>query len=124
MCPDLSHFDHIVPCGIEDAPVTSIERLLQPPDAAADLGRVQSLLLQHLAQVLEVDLLPSADDLTLMPIPAGTAAGSQLDGVEPMSLRGENRERQIAAVSEPLSKVITVDKDGLPPKGFEWGGTF
>jgi lipoyl(octanoyl) transferase len=31
VCPDLSHFGGIVPCGIEDAGVTSIERILARP---------------------------------------------------------------------------------------------
>lgn len=29
VCPDLSHFDHIVPCGMPDARVTSISRELE-----------------------------------------------------------------------------------------------
>jgi lipoyl(octanoyl) transferase len=31
VCPDLSHFEGIVPCGIQDAGVTSIERVLARP---------------------------------------------------------------------------------------------
>lgn len=31
VCPDLTHFQGIVPCGIEDAGVTSIERILARP---------------------------------------------------------------------------------------------
>jgi lipoyl(octanoyl) transferase len=35
---DLSYYDHIVPCGIEDRPVTSIAQMLGHP---VDLGTVQ-----------------------------------------------------------------------------------
>lgn len=37
VCPDLAHFDLIVPCGIHDYGVTSIERLLARPITVGDL---------------------------------------------------------------------------------------
>ncbi len=41
---DLSYYDHIVPCGIEDRPVTSMAQIL---DAPVDLEQVQYSLVYH-----------------------------------------------------------------------------
>jgi lipoyl(octanoyl) transferase len=40
VAPDLSHFDGIVPCGLPDYPVTSIERLI----GTGDMGALDSAL--------------------------------------------------------------------------------
>lgn len=53
--PDLTHFSHIVPCGIADKPVTSLAEML-PGRADARLSRVQPLLLEHFADVFEIEL--------------------------------------------------------------------
>lgn len=70
---DLSHFEHIVPCGIADRPVTSILKELverggtvqgarvDPVGARVDDGyrlmaHVQQLLLRHFAEVFRVEL--------------------------------------------------------------------
>lgn len=37
VAPDLSYFDHIIPCGINDAEVTSMARLLERPIAVEDV---------------------------------------------------------------------------------------
>jgi len=50
---DLAHFDRIVPCGIADRGVTSIERELGHP---VDVARVRELLLVHFARVFEADV--------------------------------------------------------------------
>jgi lipoyl(octanoyl) transferase len=52
---DLSAFSLIVPCGIRDRGVTSLERLLGRP---APMGDVMDRLAQHLASVLGRTLLP------------------------------------------------------------------
>ena len=44
---DLSYYDHIVPCGIEDRPVTSMAQIL---DAPVDLDQVQYSLEYHFGQ--------------------------------------------------------------------------
>ncbi len=47
--PDLSYYDHIVPCGIEDRPVTSMSRLL---GRKVDLAEVQYSLVYHFGRVM------------------------------------------------------------------------
>lgn len=53
---DLSYFDRIVPCGLPDARMTSLERLtgLHPP-----LSEVASRLAEHFAEVFDRVLVPS-----------------------------------------------------------------
>ena len=41
---DLSYYDHIIPCGIEDKPVTSVAQILS---AVVDLEQVQYSLVYH-----------------------------------------------------------------------------
>lgn len=53
--PDLSHFEHIVPCGIADRRVTSLEELL-PPSECPNLDAVAALLLVHMSEVFQVEL--------------------------------------------------------------------
>jgi lipoyl(octanoyl) transferase len=55
--PDLAGFAQIVPCGISDRAVTSLERLLgaAPPD-----GEVAATLLGHFAELFEVELREGA----------------------------------------------------------------
>lgn len=55
--PDLAGFDQIVPCGISDRAVTSLERLLgaAPPD-----DEVATTLLGHFAELFEVELQEGA----------------------------------------------------------------
>src|SRR5699024_7625442 len=50
---DLSYFDHIVPCGITDKEVTSLQALL---GRAVDLGKVKQRLSHHFAAVFDVDI--------------------------------------------------------------------
>lgn len=50
---NLSHFDLIVPCGIDDKAVTSMEKELGGP---ADMGEVKNNLLGHLFQQFEAAL--------------------------------------------------------------------
>ncbi|WP_460615000.1 lipoyl(octanoyl) transferase LipB [Hymenobacter seoulensis] len=50
---DLSYFGHIVPCGITDKAVTSLEKELGRPVSVTD---VQERLLPHLAQLLGAEL--------------------------------------------------------------------
>ena len=52
--PDLTHFDLIVPCGISDRGVTSLERLLDRPVALPD---VEEALTRHFCAVFERRLL-------------------------------------------------------------------
>ena len=67
--PDLSYFQHIVPCGITDAGVTSIERLLDDP---VDIDTVAYGLTYHLGRELDLRMVEeqTTDALakTLQPI--------------------------------------------------------
>ena len=53
--PELSHFGAIVPCGIADRPVSSVEELLGAE--AADEAAVRALLLRHFSDVFSVELV-------------------------------------------------------------------
>ncbi len=55
VCPDLTGFGLIVPCGISDRAVTSLAALL---GTAPPLLEVQQHLLEHFAATFAVDLLP------------------------------------------------------------------
>ncbi|MBX0327390.1 lipoyl(octanoyl) transferase LipB [Oscillochloris sp. ZM17-4] len=61
--PDLAGFAQIVPCGIDDRAVTSLQALLGREVAPAE---VEPTLLRHFAEVFDVDLAPAelalADD--------------------------------------------------------------
>ena len=70
---DLTHFEHIVPCGIADRPVTSLRRALQDragghhgstSDGAdqASMAAVQALLIKHFAEVFDAQLVPADAD--------------------------------------------------------------
>jgi lipoyl(octanoyl) transferase len=50
---DLSYFDNIVPCGIKDKAVTSMERELNDP---VDVEEVQKLLLEKIAVLFEMNI--------------------------------------------------------------------
>jgi len=54
---DLDYFGHIVPCGIADKPVTSMEKLL---GQKVDVHRVGEVLLQKLADVFGLVYEPQA----------------------------------------------------------------
>ena len=55
VCPDLSHFELIVPCGISEAGVTS---LLKETGKAPPLDQVRASLSRHLADQLQSKLVP------------------------------------------------------------------
>ncbi len=50
---DLSYFEHIVPCGIQDKAVTSLSRELDRP---VDMKEVEGKLLRHLADLFEMTI--------------------------------------------------------------------
>ena len=52
--PDLSYFGHIVPCGLADAAVTSVERLLGRP---LPLREVEDLLIDSLGRVFGLEMV-------------------------------------------------------------------
>ncbi|AIZ62958.1 octanoyltransferase [Hymenobacter sp. DG25B] len=52
--PDLSYFGHIVPCGITDKAVTSLQQEL---GRAVPITEVENRLLPHLANLLQADLI-------------------------------------------------------------------
>jgi lipoyl(octanoyl) transferase len=58
---DLSAFDLIVPCGIRDRGVTSLERVLGRPVA---LDEVMDRLTAHFADVFECELAPKAEPVS------------------------------------------------------------
>ncbi len=51
---DLSYFDHIIPCGIDDKAVTSMNKEL---GRDVDLTEVEDHLVQNIASVFQMDLL-------------------------------------------------------------------
>lgn len=53
---DLAYFGHIVPCGITDKAVTSLQQELNRPVPVAE---VQARLLPHLARLLGAELVPA-----------------------------------------------------------------
>jgi lipoyl(octanoyl) transferase len=55
---DLSYFNHIVPCGIENKAVTSLSKLL---DEGIDEADVKKVILRHFADVFSVSLLKDTD---------------------------------------------------------------
>lgn len=55
---DLSYFGHIVPCGIDDKAVTSMNKEL---GRNVDMTEVQAKLVNHMAEVFEMDLKQYAD---------------------------------------------------------------
>jgi lipoate-protein ligase B len=61
--PDLSYFDRIVPCGIPDRAVTSIDALLHSANDEETLKRqwslpeVAHLVLKHMQEVFQIDLV-------------------------------------------------------------------
>ncbi|KAL3908518.1 MAG: hypothetical protein SGPRY_009766 [Prymnesium sp.] len=78
--PDLSHFDHIVPCGISDAPVTSLQRL-QRSGEVSSMEEVAAILTKHMADVFDVEMVTltsSPDELGLAccTTASATSAGS------------------------------------------------
>ena len=51
---DLSYFDNIIPCGIDDKAVTSIEKEI---GRKVELEEVQELLLKYLIEIFEIELI-------------------------------------------------------------------
>jgi len=54
--PDLSYFHHIVPCGIDDKAVTSVEKEL---GATIDMHEVKQVMKEKITSLFEMALLPS-----------------------------------------------------------------
>ncbi len=52
VCPDMSHFNLIVPCGLVGRPVTSMAEQLG--DACPDMGWVKTAIVGHLQQLLSI----------------------------------------------------------------------
>ena len=53
---DLSYFDHIVPCGIRNKGVTSLEKLLGRP---VDIDWVVDSVLEHFGKLFELEMEPT-----------------------------------------------------------------
>lgn len=71
---DLSGFSTIVPCGIAERGVTSLERLTGNP---LDLRDVAAPVARHVAETLEMRALPSDDPSEAVAIPADGALSSR-----------------------------------------------
>ena len=50
--PDLSMYDHIIPCGIFDKSVTSLSKILE---SRINMDQVSNHLIRHMASVFEID---------------------------------------------------------------------
>lgn len=59
---DVQYFNNIVPCGIEDKAVTSLEQLL---GAKQDVAEVKNKIVKHFENVFEVDVKPSGTQTEL-----------------------------------------------------------
>ena len=57
--PDLSYFQHIVPCGLADAAVTSVERLLGRP---VPLRQVEALVIESLGRVFGLETVEAEEE--------------------------------------------------------------
>jgi lipoate-protein ligase B len=57
--PDLSYFQHIVPCGLADAAVTSVERLL---GRAVPLRQAEDLVIESLARVFGLEMVEAEEE--------------------------------------------------------------
>jgi lipoate-protein ligase B len=57
--PDLSYFGHIVPCGLADAAVTSVERLLGRP---VSLREVEDLVIESLARTFGLEMVEAKEE--------------------------------------------------------------
>ena len=66
VCPDLTNFDLIVPCGIEDKGVTSLERLMRM--TCPSITEVQDRLCVHLAEVLDRELVEASPSMLAQPL--------------------------------------------------------
>jgi lipoyl(octanoyl) transferase len=66
--PDLSYFDHIVSCGLEDAGVSSIARVSGRP---ASVGEAQDAVVTALAKYLDLDVRAGSVEEMLAALPAG-----------------------------------------------------
>ena len=55
---DLTHFSHIVPCGIQDRGVTSLSKLL---GRTVTLGEIKPKLVQHFAEVFTMTVQADAE---------------------------------------------------------------
>ena len=73
--PDLSYFDHIVPCGMPDASVTSIT----DQGIRLDVLDVSNILTNHFAHVLDFSLTHTTlSALTAQNLPVASAAQGRL----------------------------------------------
>jgi lipoyl(octanoyl) transferase len=59
---DLRYFEYIIPCGIKDKAVTSLQRELGRP---VDESEVKALVAGHFARLFEVDLAETDADRLL-----------------------------------------------------------
>ena len=50
VCPDLGHYDHIIPCGIADKPVTSVFQICE--QQRQQIGSPELLLKEHAVALL------------------------------------------------------------------------
>ncbi len=72
VCPDLSYFSHIVPCGIPDGGVTSISKLLSKNVEVEDVARA---LVRHFGAALGLSMeIGSTKELGVYGL-AGVASG-------------------------------------------------
>mmetsp|Transcript_6693 Transcript_6693/g.14582 ORF Transcript_6693/g.14582 Transcript_6693/m.14582 type:complete len:264 (-) Transcript_6693:137-928(-) len=76
VCPDMAHWQHIVPCGIADKPVTSLAELL--PAADIEIPTVQHIVLRHFCDVFGVKLSPVPHSLPANDQYASRAVAGQL----------------------------------------------
>lgn len=63
--PDMSHYRFITACGVQDAGVTSIQRLL---GFAPPVEEVQSKLIRHFADVFDRDIDEASHDLEIVKV--------------------------------------------------------
>ena len=61
MNTDLSYFDNIIPCGIEDKQVTSMEKEL---GQRVDIDRIKESLKTHFEDLFDMQLQVASDQLT------------------------------------------------------------
>ncbi|MGJ3246562.1 MAG: lipoyl(octanoyl) transferase LipB [Elainellaceae cyanobacterium] len=76
VCPDLNGFQNIVPCGIADKPVGSLEHYMP----GITVNEVRSQLVRSFAEIFNVELVTEGNNPTLLPTRERTN-NQQTDGI-------------------------------------------
>ncbi len=91
VCPDLSAYDAIIPCGIRDKEVTSLSRELRRPVSVEEVGPI---LLDSFSQVFGVQWQTQDDDTDTQPLAYVQSSSSSSSAKQPQHQQEEQPSRQ------------------------------